>query len=48
MKGRKPCQKLDAGQWDTIIDKHTGELIRELTLDTTRRCQPQTTKPPEP
>ena len=32
----------------TIIDAHTGEVLRDLTLDTTRRYQPQTARNPEP
>jgi transposase InsO family protein len=32
----------------TIIDATTGELLRELALDTTRKYQPQNSKKPEP
>ncbi|NHI20605.1 flagellar protein FlaG [Phycicoccus endophyticus] len=32
----------------TVIDTTTGELIRQLTLDTTRRYQPQNQGLPEP
>jgi transposase InsO family protein len=32
----------------TIIDATTGEVLRQLTLDPTRRYQPQTAKNPEP
>ena len=30
----------------TISDAHTGEILRELTLDTTRTYQPQTRRNP--
>ena len=32
----------------TVIHTETGEILRELTLDTTRRYQPQNTKQGEP
>jgi hypothetical protein len=32
----------------TVIHATTGEVLRELTLDTTRPYQPQTAKNPEP
>jgi len=32
---------LVAGQDDRIIDHHTGEPLRELTIDPTRDHQPQ-------
>ena len=32
----------------TIIHTETGEVLRELTLDTTRKYQPQNTKQDEP
>ena len=32
----------------TVIDATTGEILRELTLDTTRKYQPQNSKKPEP
>ena len=32
----------------TIIDATTGQLLRELTLDPTRKYQPQQTTRPEP
>jgi len=32
----------------TVIDATTGEVLRQLTLDTTRRYQPQNTQHPEP
>ena len=32
----------------TILDATTGELLRELTLDPTRKYQPQQTTRPEP
>ncbi|WP_275938374.1 hypothetical protein [Knoellia locipacati] len=32
----------------TIIDATTGEVLRQLTLDTTRKYQPQKPQHPEP
>ena len=32
----------------TVLDAVTGEVLRQLTLDTTRRYQPQNSKKPEP
>ena len=32
----------------TVLDATTGEVLRELTLDTTRKYQPQHSKKPEP
>ena len=43
-----PVLVLVHGQDITIIDATTGELLRELTLDTTRKYQPQNAKQGEP
>lgn len=42
----RPVTALVHGLNITVIDATTGELLRELTLDTTRRYQPQTRRNP--
>ena len=44
----RPVLALVHGRHITISDATTGEVLRELTLDTTRRYQPQNAKLPEP
>ena len=44
----QPVLLLVHGIHITVIHATTGEVLRELTLDTTRRYQPQTARNPEP
>jgi transposase InsO family protein len=44
----RPVTALVHGLDITIIDTHTGEILRELTLDPTRKYQPQDSTTPEP
>jgi transposase InsO family protein len=44
----QPVTMLVHGIHITVIHARTGEILRELPLDTTRRYQPQTTSNPEP
>jgi hypothetical protein len=44
----QPVTLLVNGLHITVIHAHTGELMRQLTLDPTRRRQPQNAKQGEP
>jgi transposase InsO family protein len=44
----RPVTALVHGLHITVLDATTGEVLRELTLDTRRKYQPQNSKKPEP